>query len=229
MQFTVPEEILKDLKLAKWVKEHGLIDDSEWTRPTDPFHSLIRSIVYQQVSGKAAASILNKFKSLFGDEFPTPEQVLATPEETMRSAGLSHSKAVYIRDLAQKFADHTIEPRKFPLMSNEEIVEHLTRVKGIGIWTAHMFLLFTLRRPDILPTLDLAIRKGFQVVYGLKKLPEHAQMERLAKTWRKHASLASLYLWKISVNAPKPAKKVQQRKGTKRTNKQVPNKRSSKK
>ncbi len=198
MEFVVPEEILKDPKLAKWVKEHGFIDDKSWKRPKNPFHSLIHSIIYQQVSGKAAASILKKFKKLFGNKFPTPAQVLALPEEILRSAGLSGQKAKYIRDLADKFSDGTIVPRKFPRMTNDEIIEHLTRVKGIGVWTAHMFLLFTLKRPDILPTLDLAIRKGFQVIYGLKKMPEHAQMEKLARGWRKHASLASLYMWRAS-------------------------------
>jgi DNA-3-methyladenine glycosylase II len=96
-------------------------------------------------------------------------------------------------------------------MSNEDIIEHLVRVKGIGVWTAHMFLLFTLKRPDVLPTLDLAIQKGFQLVYGLKKVPDHATMERLAKKWRKHASLASLYLWHVYEHR-KPAKKVSKRK-----------------
>jgi DNA-3-methyladenine glycosylase II len=235
MQFTVPEEILKDPKLAKWVKEHGFIDDKEWKRPRNPFHSLIRSIIFQQVSGKAAASILNKFKKLYpaspkasqGERhgrMPTPTEVISTSEEHLRSAGLSRSKAKYLKDLAAKFQDGTIVPRKFPKMTNDEIVEHLMRVKGIGVWTAHMFLLFTLRRPDILPTLDLAIRKGFQVVYGLKQMPEHAQMEKLARGWRQHASLVSLYLWKFSVMAPKTDKK-----GTKRTSNQVPNKSISKK
>jgi len=155
------------------------------------------SIVYQQVSGKAAASILNKFKNLFGGRFPTPDEVLEKTGEELRSVGLSRGKVIYIRDLAEKFKDGTINPRKFPRMSNDEIIEHLTRVKGIGTWTAHMFLLFTLRRPDVLPTLDLAIRKGFQIVYGLREIPEHEAMERLARGWRKHASLASLYLWRI--------------------------------
>jgi DNA-3-methyladenine glycosylase II len=201
MKFVIPEEILKDKKLAKWVREHGLIDDKDWRRPKNPFHSLIRSIIYQQVSGKAAASILKKFKSLFGGKFPTPEMVLAMSEAELRSAGLSGQKARYIRDLAEKFADGTIASRKFPKMTNDEIIEHLTRVKGIGVWTAHMFLLFTLRRPDVLPTLDLGVRKGFQAVYGLRKLPSHEKMEKLAKGWRKHASTASLYFWRIADGA----------------------------
>lgn len=212
MKLNIPEEILKDKQLARWVKEHGFIDDKDWKRPKDPFHSLMRSIIYQQVSTAAANSILKKFQALFDGKFPTPEQVLEKTDEELRSAGLSRGKVIYIRDLAEKFKDGTIEPRKFPKMTNDEIIEHVTRVKGIGVWTAHMFLLFTLKRPDILPTLDLAIRKGFQVVYGLKKLPEHEAMEKLAKNWRMHASLASLYLWKISAFAPKQKLKTAKRK-----------------
>src|SRR5262249_14525425 len=132
MKWTVPEEILKDKQLAKWVKEHGYIDDSDWKRPKDPFHSLMRSIIYQQVSTAAANSILKKFQGLFGGKFPTPEQVLAKTEDELRTAGLSGQKARYIRDLAEKFSDGTIVPRKFPKMTNDEIIEHLTRVKGIG-------------------------------------------------------------------------------------------------
>ncbi len=212
MKFNVPEEILKDKKLALWVRKHGLIeDDKTWKRPRDPFHSLLRAIIYQQISGKAAESILKKFKRLFANKFPAPQQILAISEKDLRSAGLSSSKVVYIRDLAEKFQDGTISPSKFPTMTNDEIIEHLIRVKGIGVWTAHMFLLFTLKRPDILPTLDLAIRKGFQVVYGLKELPEHEAMEKLARGWRKHASLASLYLWRISEHA-KPVRKKRGRK-----------------
>lgn len=206
MKFDVPAEILKDKKLAKYVREHGLIDDKAWRRPKNPFHSLIRSIIAQQVSTAAAMSILKKFKTLFGNRFPTPQEVLMRTEKELRSAGLSGSKVRYIRDLAEKFRDGTISPRKFSKMTNDEIIEHLTRVKGIGVWTAHMFLLFTLKRPDILPTLDLAIKKGFQVVYGLKEIPEHAEMERLARGWREHASLASLYLWHIYENGKRPAR-----------------------
>ncbi len=201
MKFPVPPEILSDKKLSKWVRDHGAMEVESWRRPKNPFHSLIRSIVSQQVSTKAAASILIKFKSLFGGKFPAPATILETPIERLRGAGLSGQKAAYIRDLAQKFVDGTIRPRRFPKMSNEEIIEHLTRVKGVGVWTAQMFMIFTLRRPDILPTLDLGIRKGFQVAYGLKNLPEHEEMEKLALKWRKHASVASLYLWRIAEKA----------------------------
>ena len=202
----IPEELLSDKRLSRIIREHGSVHEASekrWRRPRNPFHSLIRSIIYQQVSGSAAASILNKFKGLYNNKFPKPETILKTPVEKLRSAGLSGQKAAYIRDLATKFVDGTIRPRKLPKMTNEEIIEHLTRVKGIGVWTAHMFLIFTLRRPDILPTLDLGVRKGFQIAYGLKKLPSHEEMEKIAAKWRKHASLASLYMWKLADKAKK--------------------------
>ena len=168
------------------------------TRGNDRRPLFIHSFAHQQVSGKAAESILKKFKSLFGGKYPQPHDVLETGITDLRAAGLSGAKVLYIKDLALKFTDGTIQPKKFPKMTSDEIIEHLVQVKGIGVWTAHMFLLFTLKRPDILPTLDLAIKKGFQSAYGLKEMPTHDTMERLAKGWRMHASLVSIYLWRIS-------------------------------
>jgi DNA-3-methyladenine glycosylase II len=130
------------------------------------------------------------------------------PLEKIRSAGLSGQKASYIKDLAEKFSDGTIKHRSLHRMTSAELIEHLIQVKGVGVWSAHMFLLFTLNRPDILPTGDLGIRKGFQAVYGLKELPGHAQMEKLAKEWRAYASVASWYLWRAADSArPKPRAK----------------------
>ena len=194
----IPKEILKDPKLRRLVAEHGPIDAGAWGKRKKSFESLVRAIVHQQVSGKAAASILKKFVSLFDSRFPSPNDVLEASVEKLRSAGLSRGKAEYVKDLAKKFTDGTLNPRRFSRMSNEELIEHLTKVKGVGVWTAQMFLIFTLKRPDILPTLDLGIRKGFQIAYGLKRLPEHEEMERLARAWRKHASLGSLYLWRAA-------------------------------
>ncbi len=185
----------RDARFARLIKKHGILRRE---KRKNPFQSLVRSIVYQQVSGASAASILKRFTSLFDKAFPTPEKVLKTPIEKLRSAGLSSQKVSYIHDLARKFYDGTIEYKSFRRMSNEEIIEHLVRVKGIGVWTAHMFLMSTMNRPDILPTGDLGIRKGFQVMYGLKSLPDHAKMERLAKPWREHATCASWYLWQVA-------------------------------
>ena len=171
----------------------------------DPFHSLVRSIVYQQVSGKAAASILAKYTSLFSgaspQKPPTPEAVVAMSFEGLRSAGLSGQKALYIHDAAEKFIDGTISPKKLGAMSNDDVVAHLVQIKGVGVWTAHMFLMSTMGRPDVLPTGDLGIQKGFKIVYGLKKLPDHKKMEQLAKPWRAHATAACYYLWRAADEA----------------------------
>ncbi|MEK7107093.1 MAG: DNA-3-methyladenine glycosylase 2 family protein, partial [Patescibacteria group bacterium] len=130
--------------------------------------------------------------------FPSPEMVLKAPARKLREAGLSEQKVSYLKDLALKFSDGTIKHRALQRMSNEEIVEHVAQVKGIGAWTVHMFLIFTLKRPDVLPTGDLGIRKGFQILYKLKTLPDHAKMEKLAKPWRAHASAAAWYLWRAA-------------------------------
>jgi len=168
-------------------------------RPTDAFQSLTRSIVYQQLSGKAATTILNRFLSQFREsKFPSPKQVLSLKDAQFRSAGISGQKMGYMRDLAKRFLDGTIVPKKFPKMTDEEIREHLIVVKGIGRWTADMFLMFTLYRPDVLPTGDLGIQKGFQKAFGLKKLPNPITMEKLAKKWVPYRTVASYYLWRIA-------------------------------
>ena len=193
----------KDKRFAELIKEHGA---PQLDRKMKPFQSLVRSIIYQQVSGKAAATILARFEGLFNNpstslrarKFPTPEEVLEMPLQKMREAGLSSQKSSYIKDLAEKFVDGTVEHKKFKKMTNEEVITHVTAVKGIGVWTAHMFLMFTLERLDVLPTGDLGIQKGFQILFNLQKLPTPAQMEKLAAPWREHASVASWYLWRAA-------------------------------
>ncbi len=203
----------RDKRFLPLIRKHGPPDFARPNlRPGNVFQSLVRSIVYQQVSGKAAASILARFVALFSTvgtvRFPTPEDIGAMPIETMRGAGLSAQKAGYIKDLAEKFSDGTIRHRALHHMPSAEVIEHLMQVKGIGMWTVHMFLIFTLGRPDVLPTGDLGIRKGFQVLYKLKDLPDHTQMEKLAEGWRAHASTASWYLWRAADSArPKPRAK----------------------
>lgn len=218
----------RDPRFAPLIKKHGAPD---LKRGKNPFQALCRAIIYQQVSGKAAASILRKFISLFSSpnnkkhshilenvrmskkqRFPTPEDVRAMPIARLRSAGLSPQKASYIHDLAEKFSNGTIKHRSLRKMRSEELVTHLTQVKGIGVWSVQMFLIFTLNRLDVLPTGDLGIQKGFQAVFKLRSLPTHAQMERLARKWREHASIASWYLWRAADEAkltPKaPSKRV---------------------
>ena len=182
-------------KFTTLMRRHG---PPELKRGGNVFKALTRSIVYQQLSGKAAATIFKRFLGLFPKgKFPTPEQVQKVPFAKLRSVGLSGQKATYVLDLAKKFADGSIKHRKLSKMTNDEVVEHLTQVKGIGEWTVHMFLIFTLNRPDVFPTGDLGVRKGFQKLYGLRSLPSPETMEKLAKPWREHATVASWYLWKI--------------------------------
>ncbi len=139
------------------------------------------------------------------------------PVERLRSAGLSSQKASYIHDLAKKFSNGTVRHRSLSRMSSEELVEHLTQVRGIGVWSVHMFLIFTLNRLDVLPTGDLGIQKGFQSVFALRTLPSHAHMESIAREWREHASVASWYLWRAADEAKlkpkKSAKKVSRPRG----------------
>ena len=198
----------RDKRFARLIKKHGL-PVFKWNNfeRGNAFQSLCRSIIYQQVSGAAAATILARFVALFPKaEFPTPLAVREIPVGKMRGAGLSAQKASYIKDLALKFSDGTIRHESLNRMTNEEIVGHLTQVKGIGVWTVHMFLIFALNRPDVLPTGDLGIRKGFQIVYGLKSPPDRAKMERLARDWRAHASAASWYFWRAADGAKPKAR-----------------------
>ncbi len=191
------KHLRRDRELSIVIKKHKLSNDIWSRRPVNEFESLVRSIIYQQISGKAAESIFKKFVGLFDGKFPKPSQVLKTKTATLRSAGLSPQKLRYIIDLSEKFEDGTVSSKNFSRMEDEEIIEHLTQVKGIGVWTAHMFLMFTLKRPDILPTGDLGIQKGFQKLFKLRTLPNPKKMETLAKPWEGHRTIACLYLWRL--------------------------------
>ena len=185
-----------DPHLGAFIRKHGPVQHRR-SHSLSTFRALAQSIIYQQLSGKAADTICKRFIALYpGKAFPTPQDVLKTSDARLRSAGLSAQKASYLKDLARKCTDGTINPRTFASMSDEEIIEHVTAVKGIGEWTAHMFLMFTLGRPDILPTGDLGIQKGFRKLFGLKKLPSPTQMERLARGWAGHRTVACFYLWR---------------------------------
>ena len=187
----------RDKHLGSFIKRHGPITHR---RPHEggAFQSLCESIIFQQLSGKAAGTILARFVALFPKKkFPTPEDVLKIKTEKLRSAGLSGQKASYLKDLAAKFKDGTINPKIFSKMSDAEIIEHVMAVKGIGEWTAQMFLMFTLARPDVLPTGDLGIQKGFQKLFTLRTRPSPKQMEKLANGWRGHRTAACMYLWRL--------------------------------
>lgn len=159
------------------------------------FASLAETIVYQQLNGKAAATIFKRFTDLAGLPL-TPKGVLKLSDEQMRSAGLSKQKLSYLRSLAELTLSGEVNFEQLPNLPNEEVIAHLTRVKGIGVWSSQMFLMFTLRRQDILPTGDLGIQMAMQKHYRKRKLPKPKEMEKIAKAWSPYRTIACWYLWR---------------------------------
>jgi DNA-3-methyladenine glycosylase II len=162
----------------------------------DPnFETLVKSIVYQQLSGRVASVIFGRVVKAAGGKL-TPESILKLRPGRMRALGLSGQKTAYIRDLARHTRDGRVDFEKLLDLSDEAVIERLTEVKGVGVWTAHMFLIFALRRTDILPLGDLGIRAAIRKAYGFAELPEAAEMEALAARWRPYCTVASWYLWR---------------------------------
>jgi DNA-3-methyladenine glycosylase II len=159
------------------------------------FETLVRSIIYQQLSGRVASVIFGRVAAAVGGRF-TPEAILKLRPARMRSLGLSKQKTEYIRDLARQTRDRRVIFEELPELPDGDIIERLTQVKGIGVWTVHMFLIFALRRPDILPTGDLGIRNAIRRAYGLEAHPTPAEMQSIAACWRPYCSVASWYLWR---------------------------------
>ena len=159
------------------------------------FSSLAESIVYQQLNGKAAATIFERFTALTGEPL-RPEGVLKLTHEQLRSVGLSKQKSAYLKDLAAKTQAGLLDFAKLADLSDEEVIEHLTQVKGIGVWTAHMFLMFTLRRPDVLPTGDYGVQAAIKKHYRKRQLPKPHVMEKIARPWAPYRSIACWYLWR---------------------------------
>jgi len=168
------------------------------------YQSLVESIISQQLSVKAAATILERFVALFPGGFPTPEEILDKDIETYRSVGLSRQKATYIVDLAQKVIDETIVFDQLDTLSNDEVIKELIQVKGVGVWTVHMFLMFCMGRLDVLPVGDLGIKNGIQRLYNFEDKPTETEMITLAQTnnWHPYESLASWYIWHSLNNKP---------------------------
>lgn len=171
----------------------------EYREPS--FQTLVRSIVYQQLSGRVASVIFNRLAAMLPDGRLTPEAILKLTPAKMRRAGLSKQKTAYIRDLARKTVRGKVIFEALSDLADHEVIEHLTQVKGIGVWTAHMFLIFALQRPDVLPTGDLGVRSAIRKAYGLEELPPPKQMEELAASWRPYCSIAAWYLWR-SLDGP---------------------------
>src|SRR5580658_10277363 len=160
------------------------------------FQTLVRSIVYQQLHGKAALTIFTRLKDATKSDPITPESILKLRPQRMRKLGLSQQKMSYIRELARMTRDGDVDFEGCVTLEDAAVIEHLTRVKGIGVWTVHMFLIFALRRHDILPTGDLGVRAAIKKAYGLDELPKPDEMERIAAAWRPYCSVASWYLWR---------------------------------
>ena len=160
------------------------------------FDTLVRSIVFQQLSGKVARVIYGRLADAVGGDCLTPEGILKLRPDRMRRLGLSRQKIAYIRDLARQTAKAKIVFESLPDMTDEEVIERLTQVKGIGVWTAHMFLIFALRRHNVLPTGDLGVRSAIKKIYGLADLPKPQEIEDLAREWHPYCTVATWYLWR---------------------------------
>ena len=193
-----------DPVMKRLIDEHGahVRRDLRGDRPGDAYGALLRSIVGQQLSTKAARTIYGRMLELFAGHAPTPKQLLAANPDEIRAAGLSRPKIQYLRDLAQHVEDGELELDRLDELSDEEIIGQLTAVKGIGEWSAHMFLMFHLRRPDVLPVGDQGIRNAVKTQYRLRELPDAKRLERIAKPWRPYRTLACLYLWSSLDNRP---------------------------
>jgi len=159
------------------------------------FHSLAEAIVYQQLNGKAAVTIFKRFTDATGTPV-TPEGILKLSDQQLRAVGLSKQKSSYLKDLAAKTKSGELSFEKLADMAEADVIEHLTQVKGVGVWTAHMFLMFTMRRPDVLPTGDYGIQVAIKKHYRKRKLPKPKDMEKIAKAWAPYRSIACWYLWR---------------------------------
>ena len=199
-----------DPVLAKIIAEVGpcrLKPNAEGTH----FDHVVRAIVYQQLSGKAAATIHGRVKALFGGRNPTPQELLSTPEESLRGAGLSRQKLGYLRDFAQRIVEGEVPIDSLHELDDEAVIEALTKVKGIGRWTAQMFLMFRLGRPNVLPTVDLGINKAVMRAYGLRRMPKPKQLLKIGASWAPFATVACWYLWR-SLELPRAPQTSRKRK-----------------
>jgi len=168
------------------------------------FDAIARSIVFQQLSGKAASTIHGRFEGLYGGRSPLPVELTVTSDEQLRAVGLSRGKSAYLKDLAARVVSGELSVETLHELSDEEIIAALTRVKGIGRWTAQMFLMFRLGRPDVLPDLDLGVQKAIQKAYRLRKLPTPERVRKIGAKWAPYRTVASWYLWRL-LDAPAPA------------------------
>lgn len=190
---TIEHLSLADRRLARVIESVGKYDIK---LRREPFRSLVEAIIYQQLAGRAADTIYARFLKIYGGKFPAPERILATDAGMLRAAGLSGRKIEYIMDLSSRVAAGKLQLGLLRSMDDEQVVEQLVEVKGIGRWTAEMFLIFCLGRQDVLPAGDLGLRKAMQKVYSLAELPEPEEMQKIAQGWKPYSSVATWYLWR---------------------------------
>jgi DNA-3-methyladenine glycosylase II len=184
-----------DLRLGEVI---GTVGEYSIKLRKDPFQSLVESIIYQQLAGSAASIIYGRFIKYYNNSPPFPEQILSTPDAVLKSSiRLSNKKIEYIKDLSTRITDRTLDLVKLCEKTDEEIIAQLIQVKGIGRWTAEMFLIFCLGRLDVLPVTDLGIRKAMQKIYALPELPKPSEMLAISQPWRPYRSVATWYLWKL--------------------------------
>jgi DNA-3-methyladenine glycosylase II len=191
-----------DPVLAKVIEAHGTPDLNPHN---DHYGELVNSIVAQQLSSRAGNTIWQRVLDLFGGKMPTPAQLIAVDKEKIRACGVSYSKVAYMKDLAQHVIDKRLDLKHVSTMPNDQLIEQLIAIKGIGVWSAHMFMIFGLGRLDILPVGDLGVRKAAMKLYGLRQLPSPERLVKLSKqnSWPPYESIAAWYLWKSLDNAPK--------------------------
>ena len=184
---------LRDPALAGVIKSVGKYSIEQ--RP-EPFRSLVEAIIYQQLAGRAADTIYGRFLKIYRGRFPSPSRILETNDREFQAAGLSRQKIRYIRDLAAHVTDGRLKLNLIAGLEDDQVVEQLLQVKGIGKWTADMFLIFCLGRPDVLPVGDLGLRRAMMVTYRLAELPLPAKMQEIASAWKPYSSVATWYMWK---------------------------------
>jgi 3-methyladenine DNA glycosylase/8-oxoguanine DNA glycosylase len=199
-----PNEAVEHLRHADPVLREVIdrIGPIELTREPDLWWSLVDAIMSQQLSVKAASTIIGRLAALGATGRPTPAEILAADDGALRAAGLSRAKVRYVKDLAARWLDGSLHHARIPAMADEEVIAELTQVKGIGTWTAEMILIFTLGRPDVLPVDDLAIRVAAQQLYGLPERPGRDELLRIGEPWRPWRTLASRYLWRSLGKTP---------------------------
>jgi len=171
------------------------VGDYTLKRRNHHFSVLVESIISQQLATKAAEAIFKRFKNLY-PKFPTASEILSTRKSKLRLVGLSSMKIEYLKDLARHIEEGRLDMRSLPKMNDEDVITHLTQVKGIGRWTAEMFLIFSLGRQDIFPVDDLGLRKGVQMAFSLPEIPKPKEVERMGERWRPYRTIVTWYLWK---------------------------------